>query len=364
MQGNSTGLQTAPNVLRPPNGFVMGQSPAPAPQLMPGCGVLDQQARLDTRLDNTPRLLGSHQDALAASLQRQGSHQNSLAAALQPRAVVQPLQSYGQPLAQGSPSPVMDPLASRAAMLQTMGATAGANGRPSGIGAGPMIYPGAGAAPLGYVPPIVVGLPGWPLNSRPPSIPGSRPPGSKESWTEGSERLKSCPPRARTVPKEWKEKVSPGYAMELIERFGGVNVLQDERNKNISWRKVARAIEDEKGLRPRGNCNQILKKIVEDATGLDLRQRVSQVVGDCNFVVRRRANKKALAEAAGQHMGSPSPVTGGSAMLTSGTATNLPSSNVITNGLTMQMPGAQPPAPVSLSAANEVTDLGSSSEDD
>jgi len=102
--------------------------------------------------------------------------------------------------------------------------------------------------------------------------------------------------------------------MSLIEKFGGVNVLQDERNKKISWRKVARTIdeewtnpkpnpnpnwkvartiEEELNLRPRGNCNQILKKMVEEATGLDLRQRVSQVVGDCSFVVRRRMSKKA-----------------------------------------------------------------------
>ena len=41
---------------------------------------------------------------------------------------------------------------------------------------------------------------------------------------------------------------------------------------------VVRIVQAELDLRPRGNCNQILKKMVEDATGLDLRQRVSQVM--------------------------------------------------------------------------------------
>lgn len=110
----------------------------------------------------------------------------------------------------------------------------------------------------------------------------------KETWLEGSKRIKANPPRARTIPFEWKEKVSPEYALAQVAKWGGVNILQDERNKHISWRKVARSIETDLQLRPRGNCNQILKKMIEDATGLDLRQRVSQVVGDCAFVVRRR----------------------------------------------------------------------------
>lgn len=120
------------------------------------------------------------------------------------------------------------------------------------------------------------------------SAPAGAPEDSKESWIEGSKRVKANPPRARTIPAEWKEKVTPEYALAQVAKVGGVNILQDERNKHISWRKVARTIEAELGLRPRGNCNQILKKMVEDATGLDLRQRVSQVVGDCAFVVRRR----------------------------------------------------------------------------
>lgn len=119
--------------------------------------------------------------------------------------------------------------------------------------------------------------------------------GHKETWIEGSKRIKANPPRPRTIPREWKEKVTPEYALAQVAKVGGVNILQDERNKHISWRKVARTIETDLQLRPRGNCNQILKKMVEDATGLDLRQRVSQVVGDCAFVVRRRGkndNKK------------------------------------------------------------------------
>jgi len=87
------------------------------------------------------------------------------------------------------------------------------------------------------------GMPCHPsLVQQPLSREDELPDASKESWVEGSERLKMNPPRARTVPKEWKDKVSPQYAMELIEKYGGVNVLQDERNKKISWRKVALVI--------------------------------------------------------------------------------------------------------------------------
>eukprot|EP00656_Telonema_subtile_P028176 TRINITY_DN3046_c0_g2_i4.p3 TRINITY_DN3046_c0_g2~~TRINITY_DN3046_c0_g2_i4.p3 ORF type:complete len:142 (-),score=42.17 TRINITY_DN3046_c0_g2_i4:123-548(-) len=62
--------------------------------------------------------------------------------------------------------------------------------------------------------------------------------------------------------------------------------------------------------------------MVEDATGLDLRQRVSQVVGDCGFVVRRRGKSDKQKPAAAQQLkgakscaaeGYPAPLAPGAA---------------------------------------------------